>query len=86
MLREIGLATPILIVLTIIAVLIGLITSTQFGPLAGKIGVTEETALIWGQSAAPLAEATEEATPEAADEAAAEAEADDEATAEAAGE
>jgi hypothetical protein len=65
MLREIGLATPILIILTVIVVLAALSQTTDFGPLAGGVGVSPESALIWGETAEPMADATEAATPAA---------------------
>ncbi|MAS37680.1 MAG: hypothetical protein CL610_27030 [Anaerolineaceae bacterium] len=63
MLREIGLGTILLIVITAVVALGVISQTTEFGPLAGGIGVTDETALSWGQ----MTEATEEAemTPEA---------------------
>jgi hypothetical protein len=68
MLREIGLAAPLLIILTAIVVVLVLSQTTTFGPFAGNIGVTEETALTWGQQqAAPADEAAEETDDAAAD-------------------
>lgn len=87
MLREIGLVRLILTLVTAAAVIVVLTQTTEFGPLAGGFGVTDETALSWGQGAdaapeateAPAAEATDEATEEPADEE--EEEADEEAEA-----
>lgn len=67
MLREIGLGTILLIVITAVVALGVISQTTEFGPLAGGIGVTDETALSWGQ----MTDATEEAemTPEATEDA-----------------
>ncbi len=62
MLREIGLATPLLIILTVVVIFAALSQTTGFGPLAGGVGVSEEQALSWGQVLEPAAEATPEAT------------------------
>jgi hypothetical protein len=51
MLREIGLATPVLIILVAIAIVVVLRLTTEFGVFsAGTFGVTSETALSWGQT------------------------------------
>jgi hypothetical protein len=78
MLREIGLATIILIILTAAVVIAALSQTTTLGPLAGHVGVNDETALSWGQALEPEAtseamvepteavtEESEDATPEA---------------------
>jgi hypothetical protein len=52
MLREIGLGTLLLIILTIVVGVVALMQTTEFGPFAtSSIGVTSETALVWGQNA-----------------------------------
>lgn len=73
MLREIGLGTLILIILTVAVVLVALGQTADVGLLAsGTIGVTDEVARSWGEDADLVvdeheaAEATEEATAEAA--------------------
>jgi hypothetical protein len=80
MLREIGLPMLILMVLTIAVGLLAL-TQAEFGPLVSdSIGVTAETALVWGEDADLAVEdhaaadedaageaATAEATEEASD-------------------
>lgn len=65
MLREIGLATPLLIILIVIVIFAAISQTTQLGPLAGGIGVGEEQALSWGQQLEPMADAADETTPEA---------------------
>ena len=59
MLREIGWPTYVLVILTIVVVLVVLSQTTAFGPLAGGVGVTSETALTLGQNP-PMAEMTPE--------------------------
>ena len=81
MLREIGLATVILIVLTAVVVVLALNQTAIVNYSAS--GVTGDVALSWGQNAEGAGEmnngegvqpeATEEATPEATTEATAEA-------------
>ena len=67
MLREIGLGTWLLIILTAAVVLIALSQTTALGPLAGGIGVTSDTALTLGQNVEPMNEATEEAAEDTAE-------------------
>lgn len=57
MLREIGVAVPLLIVLTVVVLLVVLSQTTEFGVLSsGSVGVTESTALTWGENADLAAE------------------------------
>ncbi len=65
MLREIGLGTLLLIILTIM-VGVAVLTTADFGPFAvNSIGVTSETALVWGQNAEMAVDEAEETNGEA---------------------
>ena len=65
MLREIGLGTLLLIILTLVVGGAAL-TTADFGPFAASsIGVTSETALSWGQNADLVMDEEAEAAHEA---------------------
>ena len=62
MIREIGLGTLLLIILTIVIGVVALSQTAEFGPFAtSSIGVTSETALIWGQNADSAVEEVDDA-------------------------
>lgn len=69
MLREIGLGAILLIIITAAVAIVALSQTTEFGPVAGHIGVNDQTALSWGQMLEPEAAHDAEATPEATAEA-----------------
>ncbi len=69
MLREIGLGAILLIILTAAVAIGALSQTTEFGPLAGHVGVNDQTALSWGQVLEPEAPHSAESTPEATAEA-----------------